>query len=580
MTKSTHKPNAKSDHAAESDLLGRDLIYIETDDEVISIVEKIKSSPESVVALVAPKRIGVLQSAVNLKLLKRAAKQAHKQLALVTTDVALSNLASGLAIPVARTVNAHAKVIEAEDVSDDPDVIEGDEFDARFGDDDVRDDTSKEIEAAVKAIETDDRINNDHDGDGEPDGDTPKSKPTARNDKKPSIKVPNINDLRKKIIIGSVAGVLVVGFFVWALIFAPKAVISIKAKTSPVDAEVTINLSRANVGNDSTAAAPIIKQKKTTDSVQFNATGEKEVGEQATGQVAFCYPKDPYNSRNGSKNSVTIPAGTRLYFSGVQFTTDSDVDVEGGLGEDETSCGADSTYYSVRATAVNIGEDSNIRKGSDMEVSGYSVTAVAKTDFTGGSRKTVKIVQQSDIDGAIAKLKNKSESDSIRDELKSQMPDNAYVFDGSFAVNQANPKPSVAVGAEVEGGATLTMETTYTLVGVAKDDIKKIIESEVNGKINKVEQKIYSDGLNSIKVASFNEVNSGYRAVIKYKAQVGPIIDEAQIKKVSVGKKSGEISAKIKELSGVDTVDVKMSPFWVTSAPAENKITVNFTVDE
>lgn len=576
MTKSTDKPNSKSDRAAESDLLGRDLIYIETDDEVISIVEKIKSSPESVVALVAPKRIGVLQSAVNLKLLKRAAKQSRKQLAIVTTDVALSNLASGLSIPIARTVNSHAKLLEAEQIANDPDVIEGEDFTAET--ESIGDKSDKEIEAAVKAIETDDRISGDYDGDGEPDEEPRKSKPKARSDK-PSIKVPNINNLRKKIIIGSAVGAVLIAFLVWAIVFAPKAVISIKAKTSAIDSELTMNLNRGG-GGDSLSAAPIVKQKKTTDSVQFSATGQKEVGEKATGQVAFCYAKDPYNSRNGNKNAINIPAGTRLYFSGVQFTTDSDVTVEGGLGERESSCGSSSTYYSVRATAVNVGEDSNISKGSSMEVSGYSVSAVAKTDFTGGSKKIVKIVQQSDIDGAIAKIKSKSESENASEELKSQMPDSAYVFDGSYTVSQSNPKPSVSVGAEAEGGATLTMETTYTLVGVAKDDIKKMIESTVNGKINKSEQKIYSDGLSSVKVASFQEVNGGYSASIKFKAYVGPIIDDKEIKKMSVGKKAGEISAKIKELSGVDSVDVKMSPFWVTKAPAENKITVNFTVDE
>ena len=54
------------DDTPSSGLQGRGLIYIDTDDDVTSIVGKIKAAKETVVALVPPKRIGVLQSAVNL----------------------------------------------------------------------------------------------------------------------------------------------------------------------------------------------------------------------------------------------------------------------------------------------------------------------------------------------------------------------------------------------------------------------------------------------------------------------------------------------------------------------------------
>ena len=78
----------------KSELRGRELIYIDTDDDITSLVEKIKEASGAVVALVPPKRIGVLQSVVNLRLLQRAAKTAKKHLAIVTTDPALVNLAA------------------------------------------------------------------------------------------------------------------------------------------------------------------------------------------------------------------------------------------------------------------------------------------------------------------------------------------------------------------------------------------------------------------------------------------------------------------------------------------------------
>ena len=173
----------------KSDLRGRDLIYIDTDDDVTSIVGRIKQSSEVVVALVPPKRIGVLQSVVNLRLLQRAAKVAKKRLAIVTTDPSLVNLASGLGIPVAKNINAQAKVPDMVDEDEISDVIDGNDIAVS----DIprsRRETSedKEISAAVAAIETDDRIKNDLDADGVPDDEEEKpKKPVKKKSKVPTI---------------------------------------------------------------------------------------------------------------------------------------------------------------------------------------------------------------------------------------------------------------------------------------------------------------------------------------------------------------------------------------------------------
>ena len=49
----------------------KDIIYIDVEDDITAIIGKIKESKEKIIALVPPKRIGVLQSAVNLRLLAR-----------------------------------------------------------------------------------------------------------------------------------------------------------------------------------------------------------------------------------------------------------------------------------------------------------------------------------------------------------------------------------------------------------------------------------------------------------------------------------------------------------------------------
>lgn len=573
------KPVAKSApaDAPKSELRGRGLVYIDTDDDVTSIVGKIKSSSDAVVALVPPKRIGVLQSVVNLKLLQRAAKMANKRLAIVTVDPALVNLASGLAIPVAKNINAQAKVPDMTDDDEISDVIDGSELSVGDLDRAGRQHNAgpaedKDISAAVAAIETDDRIKNDMDADGVPDDEQrqPAKKPAKK------VKVPNVNDLRKKIILIGGGVVIIAAFLVWAIVFAPHAVITIKARTSAKEVSKTLSLIPSTDRDaDKGILSPVVKQKKTNESVQFDATGTKEEGDKASGSVAFCNPNTPFDAQTGKKNDVTVPAGTLLYANGVQFVTAADVTVEA-----VNKCSADSTYYSTKVTAVNIGTEGNIAQGTKMNAAGFSsLVAVAKDDFSGGSKNTVKVVQQSDIDAAVAKLKEKGNSDAAKEELKGQMSSNTVVIDSSFSVSQGDIKTTPAVGEKPNGQAQASVEITYTLIGVNKSDLKEVLGAQLKNDAAD-NQKVYRDGVDDVEFAGFESTDKGYTVVAKTKAHVGPVIDENEIKKSVVGKKSEEIKALVKQIDGVEDVEATMSPFWVSKAPAAGKITINFTIDE
>ena len=576
--KKTVKKKGGNQSEPKSNLRGRDLIYVDTDDDITSIVGKIKASKDGVVALVPPKRIGVLQSVVNLKLLQRAAKLAKKHLVIVTTDSSLVNLASGLAIPIAKNINAQAKIPETTDADDISDVIDGDDvFVAKSNDDLGGAVEDKEISAAVAAIETDDRIRNDRDADGIPDDEQVEPKKPV----KKSVKVPSINGLRKKILIGGGAAVLVIGFLIWALVFAPFASIVIKAKTSIVEVEKTLSLIPSG---DKDAAngllQPVVKQQKSTDKVEFEATGTKEVGERATGTVAFCYDVQPYNSQNGKPNSISLKAGVRLFADGVLFSTDGPVDDIRG-GQDEG--GECTTYYSVKATAVNIGEESNVENNTQFTVSGQSnLIAVAKGDFTGGSKRTAKVVQQSDVDKAVDELDETGKPDKIKKELRDQMAETTVVVDSSFTTSRGDVKLSPGIGEEVKEGekATASIETTYTMIGINKKDLGEIVDAQVAEQVDEDKQKVYDNGLDEVKFSDFQITENGYTVTIMTEAHVGPVIDENEVKKQSKDKKSEEIKALINQIDGVADVNVTMSPFWVTSVGSENKIKVEFEITE
>ena len=64
----------------------KDTIYIDVDDEITGIIDKVKNSKSKVVALVLPKRATVFQSIVNMKLLKKSVEGSNKNLVLITAE--------------------------------------------------------------------------------------------------------------------------------------------------------------------------------------------------------------------------------------------------------------------------------------------------------------------------------------------------------------------------------------------------------------------------------------------------------------------------------------------------------------
>jgi hypothetical protein len=107
--------------------MNKDVIYIDVEDDITAIIGKVKDAGSKIVALVPPKRIGVLQSAVNLRLLVRAAEQSSKHIVLITSNSALMSLAASAKVPIAKTLQSKPELAEisALDVDDGEDIIDG-----------------------------------------------------------------------------------------------------------------------------------------------------------------------------------------------------------------------------------------------------------------------------------------------------------------------------------------------------------------------------------------------------------------------------------------------------------------------
>ena len=538
----------------------KDVIYIDVEDDITAIIGKVKDSKQKIVALVPPKRTGVLQSAVNLRLLARAADSANKRLVLISSNVALASLAASAEIPVAKNLHSRPELAKMTSIDDDDeDVIDGDSL--PVGDhvkSSNKDDESDDIPAdSIKGI--------DIDGEATSVSAARQTKAASKDGAKKGIKVPDFGSFRKRIAIGVGAGVLVILFLVWANVVAPHATVVVRAKTTGQFLTNPVTLGTdLETDNEAGTIKTIEETSKDTQEVEFEATGTKDVGEKATGTVTF-------STNQISLLGTTIPAGTTLTSSGGKtFKTTQSVTF--------TLSNYSGASSGIVATASGP-EYNGASGGASGAPSGVSAQITGAT--SGGTSKIVKVVTQEDFDKAKEELKDSNQSDAKK-KLKSKFEKSDIVIDSSFAA-KGEPTSTPAVGQEAsDGKAKLTSEITYTMSAVAKDELDSYLDAAFDGLLtSKDSQKIYDNGS---KDASFDDYQAGEKtdtATLTATAQVGPKIDDNEIKEQAKGKRTGEVIADIKGIDGVSDVEVKLSPFWVTGVPDDiKKISVEFKLKD
>ncbi len=512
----------------------KDVVYIDIEDDITSIIDKVKTASSSIVALVPPKRIGALQSVVNLKLLNRAAEGAKKRIVLITNDTALTALAAGISIPVAKNLQSKPEVAEVPALSvDDDDVIDGD------------------------TVPSDDAVDDSNDIPVAPTKEAPSSKRRAT-----GAAIPNFDAFRNKLALIIGGGLLLIGLLIWAIFFAPHATVTIVAKTTPYGVNKPLTATpdgRLDLASGSIQS--VVKEIKKSASADFTATGKKDVGEKATGSVSFAI-------KDIDMLGTTIPAGTQLSSSsGAIYTTDASVTM------------TISNYKGAVTTMTASGSGTKYNGATGaMSGSPSGVSATIKDATTGGTDKTVTVVTEEDAAGAREKIKT-TNADSVKSELKKQFANDLIVVDESYTVTPGDPVVAPAVGQEATTGK-VTTETTYTMIAFARNDIRTLLEKDLTKQIGSLpNQMIYDQGLDKVKFNSYAKQGTTHKLNLVTTGYVGPSINSADLAKKLVGKREMEISQIIKSSEGIKSVDVRFSPFWVSTAPGADKITIKFDIE-
>lgn len=556
----------------------KDIIYIDVEDDITAIIGKIKKSHEKVVALVPPKRIGILQSAVNLQLLSRIAKNTNKKLVLITHNHALMALSSSAGIPVAKNLKTKPMLldvkkdeeVEGEDVIDGAQLPVGDHVriaSAHHGK------VSKKDESSEEATETEDSKD-----ESEEDQDTVDNrelvlesidieKANEEGDKKSKkehkIKVPDFGRFRIYLLLGLIFGSALIYFLVWAMVYAPAAKVIITAKTSPAPVSVNVKLSDTTDISKNTIQI-LTKELKKESSVEFNATGTDTVGDKASGTITL--------SNAFSSDAIYVPAGSSFNNGDYNFVTTADASVPGaGVVDSEIVAGT----LDVAVEAEDIGGEYNLSERAYISSVG-GLTAYGG-DMTGGTSREVKVVTEDDLKKAKDQLASMSE-DQAKEELIAQFTNGEAVIMDSFVANDKDPVVSSEVGKEAKGGiATVSSESTYVITAIAKSELDVYLKDAIEKQIDTKTQRIYDDGFEDISFSSYLKTEKATTVSLATVGKVGPNIDQDQVKDRAKGLRYGDVQALLGIIKGVSDVDVKFSYFWVTTVPEDtSKIEVEF----
>jgi hypothetical protein len=498
-------------------------IFIEVDEEIPSLVEKMKAAEGKTIALVVPKNAMVLQSVVNLKLLSREAERYGKKISLVTTDRLGRHLALQVGIPVFEDLKAESPVSEiARATPPSEEILEVDL-------------TSKKKAPPVPVH---------HYLGGEP-----KHIPVSgaethiRFPKPPKWLV---------IALGVVAVLLLALFY-------PRTSVVLGVKTEPYTGDVDAVLDKSAkelVTNSSILpATQFFNEQEKTQS--FPATGEKETGDKAAGTVTVynCY----------QETNLTLPKDTSVVNDNLIFKTTASVTIAGAtiVG---TNC-VTAKQADVGVVAEKAGTEYNLEKNKTFKVANYPqsgsryVFATNSENFSGGTAsKKVTVASADDLSKAFESLKNELFLSTLSKVKEEVQDDRKAMFDNAVNQQVISQSSDKKEGDEAtEFSATLKAKTetlgfveaayremVINLAGLRLPEGKELIVGAADEIETQVSESDWEKGVVKLKV--------------QIRTHVADAIDTEAVRRAVRGKSLGTAYSYTQGLPGVVDVVIDTRP--------------------
>jgi hypothetical protein len=523
------------------------IIYIEADEEITGVISRVKKERAKNVTLVVPKGALMMQSIVNLKMLKRSEKTLNKEIIIVTPDKTGLHLSSEVGFTSLRSLDAEPEA-KKEDIEYQEDKKHSAE-DIAFTKKDVKDNAKKDN--GPKIVFTEALEQNEEDKIEEPDLkshkiDNKKDLPKEKKKKK-------LSSAMKKILIAF--GLVISIMSILAIIFIlPKATITITPLAEELRQDVEIRIPADGSGNIKSEILEVDKNL----SKEIATTGTKNVGEKAKGTITV------YNYWDSTPQPLV--AGTRFSTDSKIYKTTQNVTVPG-----TTISGGNPVPGTVNVSveASEAGEVYNIGPAT-FTIPGLPAEKQAKiygkssAAMTGGSTKQVKVVSSQDVDT----LKTQAAEEmltSSKEELSKKAGDKK-IIDAAIKEEIIKEEFSAKEGEEAEK-LILNYSKNFWVIAFSEIDVKNEIVSKVKetleenreiveGQFGNLDYKV----LDSTKETGLNlSVNATLYSTEKLELE--------KSKDEIIGKTTEEITSYFKQKESIKDVKVDYWPFWVKKVP-------------
>ena len=559
-------------------------IYLDIDEELTSIVKRLKKSAAEEITLVVPRKAVLLQSIVNLKILKKEADRLKKKIIISTTDKIGKNLSTKAGFIV------HKKTESSPE-------IQGNNLSAENGffSQEIKKENSEQKSAPIKirdiVMKKDDRrdegnkinkedkgnlediYNKGNEGDNLNRGDKGKQEPILqkvqplqKTDEPPKRKtVFLLPSLSVKFFLGFLTACLIIIALI-ALVVLPKAEIVLTPKTEPIvlNLEMTIdkNIQSSDFQTNKIPGQIISVQKEKEK--EFNATGKKKIYEKARGTVTV------YNEWDSSSSPLII--NTRfLSKDGKLFKTTKTISVPGfkrvegknipGTIEVEVVAAEAGEEYNIEPTSFKVPaykENGNLSKYAGI----YGRSAEA---MKGGKVGEATVVSKDDLEKAKESLSQGIKEETIA-VLEDKVPEGYKLLDAAIQEPEIEYISGTEAGAITEKFIMKAKSFAQAMI-FSEEEIKKIALENLFSKLSDQKEIVSEDeffdyGGPNLDIAQGQMILPVHlEGIVRWK------INPSLIKEDLLGKNEEELKTYLSDLKEIEKAKVSFWPFWVKRVP-------------
>lgn len=560
-------------------------IYLEPDEEITSVVERLGDIDEDKIAVVVPKNSTLFQSLVNLKLLSRQAKKLGKSVVLISANKVGVRLAKQVGIDTYSTigsvvanavpsdsniaqVNPEVKPIPASDVLPDGTPINRYSSDAISSTSGTENEPTAITQPETKSVAQIENITESDDG--------PEAKEVVESDpanseevieddssqetvvEKPSLptfisrgvnshrdRTPFIFPWKSAI----VALTMILVAFVVTFLFLPKATVTLTFPAKLINEKFNVEVKTTPAEGEKIVPGSLITASASS-SKEVTATGKKDVGTKAGGTISVKNCEDT--------NSRSLPAGSKATSAGKGFTTNSTVTIPAGqFSSGGTVC--NSTSATVAVTAETAGSDFNL-SNANFALAGMPTRISGTGSTSGGTTKQITVLSQEDVDSAYAELTNKLKTDSLTD-LKAKSAEQT-VLDDSIKVEVRVQKVDKEVGAETDK-ANVTVGVDSNAIAYDSAKILEISTQVLTLKLETGQKLIFNEGQKPVVTyVSLSDDLTTMTVGVDTSGFAGPDINKFSLASEIKNKSVSNAVSFLKEKHAADEVTIEIIPGW------------------